>query len=270
VRQNQGIVGALDHAEAYQLALEAIDRALAIDPNFAFAIASRAWLAMTHERDLVTATRHFNRAIELAPNEPTILSNAAVLARQLGRVERAIELTRRSITLNPVAAAGYINLSDQLSHARRYAESIEAANRALELSPGHPTAMVNLAVSHVLNDEPGEALRVAESIDMPFYREFLSALASFDLGQLAASDAALSAVIEGYADQRASYVAVILARRGETDQAFDWLQRAIDEGQRILGVRTEPLYDNLRGDPRWRRILEQLNLSDAQVAGLEI
>ena len=33
---------------------------------------------------------------------------------------------------------------------------------------------------------------------------------------------------------------------------------------------TEPLYDNLRDDPRWQRVLEQLGLSDQQVEDIEV
>ena len=54
------------------------------------------------------------------------------------------------------------------------------------------------------------------------------------------------------------------------DRAALRLQRAIDERQRTLAMRTEPLYENLRDDTRWQRVLEQLGLSDRQVAGIEI
>ena len=66
------------------------------------------------------------------------------------------------------------------------------------------------------------------------------------------------------------YMAAIHAYRGEKDEAFGFLQQAINEGQRTLAMRTEPLYENLRDDPRWQRVLEQLGLSDQQVAGIEI
>jgi serine/threonine-protein kinase len=99
---------------------------------------------------------------------------------------------------------------------------------------------------------------------------FIEALAHFDLGDRATSDAALAALTEGYTYQRAAYIAAIHAYRGEKDEAFGFLQRAIDERQRTLAMRTEPLYENLRDDSRWQRVLEQLGLSDQQVAGIEI
>ena len=270
VRQNQAIIGEVDYTEGHEMARAGIERALAIDSNYAYAVSSRAWLAMSYERDFRLAAQYFRRALELAPNDPAILSNSAVLEKLLGRLDRAIELTNQSIARNPLAAAAFNNLSDQLYQARRYTEAIESARRALELAPGRPAATVNLAVTEIFAEDPEAALTTVAALDIPFYVLFINALAHFDLGDRATADAALAALVEEYADQRAAYIAAIHSYRGEPDEAFGWLQRAVDERQRVLAVRTEPLYDNLRDDPRWQRVLERLGLSDQQVAGIEI
>jgi TolB-like protein/Tfp pilus assembly protein PilF len=270
VAQNQAIIGTRDFQNAAETSLSAIDRALDIDPNYAYAISSRAWLAMTYERDYAAAAAYFRRAIELAPNEPIILSNSGVLARTLGRTERAIELTNRGLDLNPVNASGFTNLSDQLYQARRFSDAIAAAQRSLEIAPGNPTALVNLAAAQLFAENPAATLEIAESFDIDFYRLFFTALALSDLGRDADANDALSSLTADFATMRAAYIAAIHAYRGETDEAFLWLQRAIDERQRVLSMRTEPLFESLRNDPRWIRILEQLGLSDAQVADIDI
>ena len=270
VRHNQAIIGAIDYAEGHEMAREAVERALEIDSNYAYAISSRAWLAMSYERDFVAAARYFRRALELEPDEPAILSGMAVLARLLGRTDRAIELTNKSIERNPLSASAFSNLSDQLYQGRRFADAIDAATRSLQLSPGHPSAIVNLAAAQVFAEEPAGALETVAGIEIRFYLLFVEALAQFDLGHQAKADEALAALTMEYADHRAAYVAAIHAYRGEEDAAFTWLQKTVEERQRTLAMRTEPLYDNLREDPRWRRILEQLGLSDQQVAGIDI
>jgi TolB-like protein/Tfp pilus assembly protein PilF len=270
VRQNQAIIGEIGYAQGHEMAREAIERALAIDSNYAYAVSSRAWLAMSYERDFRLAARNFRRALELAPREPAILGNLAVLARLLGKIDRAIELTNQSIVQNPLSAGAFANLSDQLYQARRYADAIESARRALQLAPGSPGATVNLAVSEIFSEDPRAALRSVAALELPFYKLFIEALAHFDLGNTSTADAALLTLIEKYADQRAVYIAAVHAYWGQKDEAFGWLQRAIDERQRTLAMRTEPLYENLRADPRWQRVLEQLGLSDPQVVGIEI
>ena len=270
VRQNQAIIGDIDYAEGHEMARVSIERALAIDPNYAYAISSRAWLAMSYERDFQFSAQNFRRALELAPNDPAIVSNLAVLARLLGRIDRAIELTNQSLAQNPLAAGAFNNLSDQLYQARRYSDSIESARRALQLAPRSPSATINLAVSQIFAEDPQAALESVAALEIPFYMLFIEALAHFDLGDQPAADAALVTLTEDYADQRAVYIAAIHSYRGQTDEAFRWLQRVIDERQRTLAMRTEPLFEKLHDDPRWQRILEQLGLSDQQVAGIEI
>jgi TolB-like protein/Tfp pilus assembly protein PilF len=270
VRNNQAIIGAVDYAEGHEMARDYTDRALAIDPNYAYAISSRAWLAMSYERDFALAARYFKRALELAPNDAAILSNLAVLARLLGRIDRAIELTNQSLSQNPLSGSAFSNLSDQLYQGRRYADAIDSARRALQLAPGSPNAIVNLAVTQIFAENPAAALQTMAEFELPFYRLFIEALARYDLGDLPSADAALATLIDEYGDERAAYIAAIHARRGNEDDAFAWLQRAIDERQRTLAMRTEPLFENLHDDSRWQRVLEQLGLSDQQVAGIEI
>lgn len=270
VRHNQAIIGEVDYVEGHEAARASIDRALAIDSNYAYAISSRAWLAMSYERDFGLAARYFRRALELAPNEPAILGNLGVLARLLGRLDRAIELTNQSITLNPLAPSAFINLSDQLYQARRYADAIDAASRALQITPGNPNALVNLSVIQLFTEDPEGALQSIAAVEIPFYGLFIGALAHFDLGDQTSADAALATLMEQYGDQRATYIAAIYAYRGNKDDAFNWLQRAVDERQRTLAMRTEPLFENLRDDSRWQPVLTQLGLSDQQIANLEI
>jgi hypothetical protein len=48
---------------------------------------------------------------------------------------------------------------------------------------------------------------------------------------------------------------------GEAEQAFAWLDRAYEERRGwlvYLGV--EPTLDSLRGDPRFRRLMERMRL----------
>ena len=49
---------------------------------------------------------------------------------------------------------------------------------------------------------------------------------------------------------------------GETDQAFAWLERAREERRGWLCyLRVEPLLDEVRGDPRFGKLLEVMRLT---------
>jgi hypothetical protein len=49
---------------------------------------------------------------------------------------------------------------------------------------------------------------------------------------------------------------------GNLDEAFQWADRAIDQrDQQLLGLKSTPLYENLRSDPRYPALLHRMNLA---------
>jgi tetratricopeptide (TPR) repeat protein len=55
--------------------------------------------------------------------------------------------------------------------------------------------------------------------------------------------------------------AIIYTGLGDTDQAFAWLGRCIEQRTRPLWhFRNRPLYDPLRSDPRYADLLRRMNL----------
>lgn len=56
-------------------------------------------------------------------------------------------------------------------------------------------------------------------------------------------------------------VALVHAGLGETDQAFEWLQRAYDErDQGMTTSKVDPPLDPLRADPRFEELLRRMDL----------
>ncbi len=49
---------------------------------------------------------------------------------------------------------------------------------------------------------------------------------------------------------------------GNLDDAFGWADRAIDQRDpQVLGLKTTPLFENLRSDPRYPALLQRMNLA---------
>jgi len=266
---NQAHGGQRPAAESHALASAAVSRALAIDPGYPFAHAARAWIAMVFERDFNLAALHFQRALQLLPNSGVILANSAVLAVRLGRTEDALRLTRRSIEVNPISSGAYGNLADQLTRAGRLEEAQAAAETAVELSPGSSFAAANLAGVLVLRGEPQRAVVAAEPIDNGQAKLTYLSMAYWDMSDREESDRALRMLEGRFASEAAYLIAIAHAWRGEPGQALAWLNRALDEGQPLAGVKTEPYLRSLHGDPRWELLLERAGVSDSQVAAIE-
>jgi len=267
---NQVNLGKRPFAGGYRQATEAIDRALALAPDYALAHSARAWIAMARDRDYVAAAGHFRRARLLAPNNAVVLGNNSVLAVRLGRLEDALRLTERSIELDPVNSVDYGNRADQLMRLGRLAEAEQAARKSLELSPGMSYAHANQARVLLLQEQPAAALEEAEAIENEASRQALTALAWYDLGDHEAADRALAVLRDQHAPDAAYLLGLVHAWRHEIDEAFTWLNRAIEEEQSLFGIRTEPFLQVLHDDPRWEETLEKVGLGERQIAEIEL
>ena len=92
-------------------------------------------------------------------------------------------------------------------------------------------------------------------------RTFLYAIAYHALGRKKESDTALRELIANYQAIDPYLIAEIYAFRNQTDEAFEWLDRAYakrDDG--LIATKEEPLLKSLHNDPRFAALLKKLNL----------
>jgi TolB-like protein/Flp pilus assembly protein TadD len=266
---NQGESGQRDYIEAYELATVAVDRAIAIDPDLPFGHSARAWIAFNFERDYPNSAQHFRTARSLFPNSSVILANASVLAAHLGYLDDATAMVSRSIALNPSDSIAHSMRGIYLMRLGRLDEAEKDFSEALKLSPGSGYHSGNLALLRLLQGRPAEAIEYAADLDDEPQRLSVLAMAYFDLGDQAASGSAIGALHGGIADSFPLKTARAHAWRGETEDAFRWLDRAVKEGHAIEGIKYDPFLSGLHADPRWQPLLESLGLSDALTAAIE-
>ena len=81
------------------------------------------------------------------------------------------------------------------------------------------------------------------------------------LGKKKEADAALTEYIETYQNEAAFQIAEIYAYRGETDKAFEWLERAYKQRDGGLSqMKGDPLLRSLERDPRYTAFLKKMKL----------
>ena len=60
-----------------------------------------------------------------------------------------------------------------------------------------------------------------------------------------------------------SSIADAYARLGDWDEAFEWLERTLEEApESLLYIKVSPTADLVRDDPRFKRLLERIGLGD--------
>ena len=250
-------------AQGYARAREALARALALEPELAEAHARLGWIQMDYDRDWRGAEASFAQALALAPGNAVVLSNCGVLAVNLGRFDEAIDLYRRAIDQDPLSAIAYHNLGTALDAAGNLAAAEPAYRKALELAPQRAVTRALVALNLLAQGRGEEALAEATRESDAFWRIWALAIVQHATGNLADADTSLRQLIAKHAADSAYQVAQVYAARGETDLAFEWLERAyVERDPGLSDMKVSWSLRSLHGDPRWGAFLEKMGLAD--------
>ena len=121
----------------YDTAREMVDRAIALNPNAAFAWEMRGW---TYQRagEPEEAIRSFERAIRLSPFDPWLFARftgIGIAYIGVGRFDEAVAAAKNALQKNQTYGAAYQCLAAALAHLGRHAEARKAATQILEIEP---------------------------------------------------------------------------------------------------------------------------------------
>jgi TolB-like protein/DNA-binding winged helix-turn-helix (wHTH) protein len=262
VRNWQTNTGLISAEEGHRLARQAVERALALNPNLAAAHAQMGRIKQQVDFDWTGADASFQRAITLEPGGPEFVRLAAFSAAMLGRLDEGLLLARRSVDLDPLNADSWGNsLAWTEFFMGQLDEAAANSKKALELSPDVWSSHLLLSQIYIMQGRPQDALPEIELVRYPWGRAFLFAIAYHALGRERESDAALSGLIAKYHEGAAYQIAQVYAFRNQSDEGFEWLHRAYaqrDSG--LIGTKVDPLLKSLHKDPRYAAFLKKLNL----------
>jgi TolB-like protein/DNA-binding winged helix-turn-helix (wHTH) protein/Flp pilus assembly protein TadD len=260
VYQNLGGFGLMPPAEAFEKSRAAAQLALKLDPDQREAHAVLSAIHTTYDWDWAAAEREFKLAAAGAPVE---MQTYYLVALTLGRWDDALKAINRLIAGDPLDPDGYFFLALVQLRRGRLPEAEAAIRRTIELSPTYTFAHYELALVELQRNEADTALvEISKESGEPA-RLVGTALAYFRLGRKADSDAALSQYIQNYAVYNPTGAATVYAFRGESDEAFKWLDRAYDQRDTLLhGIKYRTEFDKLHDDPRYMAFLKKMNLPE--------
>jgi TolB-like protein/Tfp pilus assembly protein PilF len=262
--------GLLPNKEGYAQSREAAMKALAIDPDYAPAHARLGRIAMTGDNDLAAGAQHFKRALALDPADLDVLRSSAVLLLSLGRLDEAVALDEAVVRRDPVNVNALYNLGLHRRSAGRFDAAIASYRTVLSLAPGRGGAHSDIGNALLLKGDAQGALAEIEQETSELWKMIGLPMAYHALGRKADSDAALAALIAKGEKDSPSNIACVYAFRGEVDQAFAWLDNAVEYGDPGLAeIVTENLFDKIHADPRWLAFLRKIGKAPEQLAKIE-
>ena len=259
VRNWQTKLGLVPAEEGPRLARQAVERALALNPDLAEAHAQMGWIKLQVDFDWAGADASFRRAMALEPGNPESVRAAALSAKMLGRLDEALQLDRRTVDLDPLNADSWDILAETEFFMARLAEAAAHAKKALELSSDVWPGRILLSEIYVMQGRPQDALPEIELVQYDSLRAFLYAIAYYAHGREKESAAALSELTAKY-HANAYQIAEVYAFRNQSNEAFEWLDRAYAQRNGFLiGTKVDPLLNSLHHDPRYAAFLKKLN-----------
>ena len=249
-----------------QNAETAAKRALLLDDSIAESHLAAAHFQL-YQKDYHAGTESLRRALALNPNLAIAHLRYAWCLSSFGQLNEAVREMKRAQGLDPLSATNNTALGILLTFARQFDGALAYCSRAAELEPNNYLVRCNLASTYGLNGMFQQAIdqyRMAGELSLESKGDVLASIATvlISAGRKSEADSMMPEILDlataGKADPY--NVAVLCAARGDKEQGFKWLAKALANRQLISAIfRYDPLLDPLRADGRFATLLRQYN-----------
>jgi TolB-like protein/tetratricopeptide (TPR) repeat protein len=253
--------------ELFPKQMAAVNRALELDRNLGEAHVSLAISLMLNEWDWKNSEKEFKLGIELSPNYATAHHWYAEWLLFMGRIQEAFHEINLAVELDPVSPGILKDKGIYYYYTRDYSKAVNMAMMALELDPSFLTSHRLLSLAYQGMGLFEEAIAENElwrkntgnntKSDVALAQIYAAAGRKDDAKNLLAKFSADN--ISGSNDLRG--MALIYVSLGETDTAFEWLNKSyLMHEESLCSLKIDPKMDPIRNDPRFGILLKKIGL----------
>lgn len=255
----------VDIHEQHRISMEAVKKALELDPNLSEAYNALCMNKLNYEYDVSGAESACRRAIELDPNSPLAHNTYARLlfSSQSRRFDEAIAEIKTAIDLDPTSIYHQIVYMFALTIARRYDEAAQQLERLAQRNPqravGYYWIVGGVALQGKQSEDFERLMRFQRlsNVDEETVRIFETAYQTAGWQGVLREQAKWS-----YRFNRSPYfTACIYAQAGDKDKALEYLEKTYQRREHWMAyLQVDPRFDSLRGDPRYDALVKRLRL----------
>jgi serine/threonine protein kinase/Tfp pilus assembly protein PilF len=251
--------------ETFPLARAAARQAIEIDESLAEAHVTLAMVSTFFDADRDTAEREFRRALTLNPNYAVGRQAYGAHLCFIGDFHRGLAELQEAQRLEPLSPMINVQLGVGFYLARRYEEAARVLLYTLEFEPAFWPAHYFLGTVYGLQGDESRAMAETEVAAGLSGRHpvTLSGLGRIH-GRAGRPERARELLEELVARSETEYVSpyhfvVIHLALGEEDLALERLQEFVsDPCAHAVWLETEPSFDPLRPDPRFKALIDNL------------
>lgn len=269
-----GLADTLATSDSRGEAYSAVQRALELEPNLAEAHATLGFIKMFHEWSWREAETAYQKSIELNPGYATAYHWYATLLAIEGRNREAKAAMRRALEINPISHNFLADMGQLHYFGREYEEAKEYCRQALELYPEFSFAHQHLFYAYLKTGEHDKAIEeiiTAERLNGSYANQSAELKHQSETSFNKLRESFREGGINGFIENRLAYAtqdvnryynnAMLHAYIGENESALSNLERAC-QGRAFMAafVKADPVFDSLRGEPRYQAILKKMGL----------
>jgi TolB-like protein len=258
--------GYLSPQETHDNAKSAALKALEIDETLGEAHIALAQILEGYEWDMEGAQAEYLRGLALSPGYATGHHWYGSQLAYLGRYDEGIQEIERAVELDPFSLIINQSLGSALRLGGEHERAIRQLQKAQQLEPNFAGPYQELGYTYLDMGAFEEAIGAYQSaLDLSKKLIGIGELGHI-YGAMGRTEEALGMLRELEGQAKTRYVspiefAIIHAGLGENDAAFEWIERALEEGDATLVWRVgTPGFKELRADPRFTQLLRRLEL----------
>jgi len=213
--------------------------------------------------DFTGANEAYERALALAPGNAEVLAESGRFAVVMGRFDAGLVAGRRAVVLDPLGPRSRYLLGQALHHARRDKEAVAVFGEVISLEPEYKAAYGFRGLAYYGLGDFRSARSSCETKLDSGVSQWCLALTYDKLGRRSDAETMLQQLRAAYGDAGPVEYATIHAQWGDTTKALESLTTAMRlRNWDLVYVKTDPLLDPLRKDPRFQAIERALKFPD--------
>jgi len=262
------LTGEAPATEEFPQAKAAARKAVEIDDGLAEAHAALGLITFWYDWDFGEAESQFKRAVELDPHSADTRQANATLLSYTGRHAEALAEIKRARELDPLNVRIGALEGTMLINAGRPDEALARLQKTLELEPDYWFAGQYVASAYIekgmFAEAAAEARKSRELSGVSTRPTGFLGYALAKSGRRAEARAEMEGLLRLSKERHVSpyNVAMICNGLGESDEALAWLERGYREREpRMVFLKAEPKWNNLRGDPRFQDLLRRVGFT---------
>ncbi len=243
---------------AFQNAERSARRAIELDPTSSDAYALLASI-QTLRFDWKGADESRAKALHLNPGNGNALLNQAVQTLITGSQSDAIAQMQVALDRDPLNLLNRRYAGRMFFYAGRLDDAERLLRQILAVNPNYSAAHYELGRVLLVRGNAQGALAEFEAETNPDWRAFGLPLGYYSANRKADADDALNKLLARTEDTEFQ-IAEVYGWFGNTDKAFEFLNKAVNSDPGMIWLRHDPLLDKLQGDSRYTAILKRINL----------